>query len=162
MFPRFRRIPGNRLSVSVVASVRRGDRVVQEHLWALGSLSPEPSLAERHAFWTRVAEVLAPYAPEQRAPVVAALAARVPPPDVQEMQAEEARLAREQAQRMVGEQVQRLTLEAQRWDEVARQHRAVIAGLQGQIAEQDRAAVEAEGKAQAVREELARLKDAEE
>jgi len=161
MFPRFRRT-GNRIAVSIVASVRRGEWVQQEHLWSLGTLSLEPSLAERHAFWTRAAQVLGHYTKAERASVVTVLAARVPPPDAEEMAAEEARIAREQAQRVVEAQAQRLTQEAQRWEEAARQHRAVVAGLQQQIAEQERAAAEAEVKAQAVRGQLAQLKGTEE
>ena len=156
MFLRFRRT-GNRIAVSIVAAVRHGDRVKQEHLWSLGTLPPEPSLTERHAFWIRVAQVLAPYDPVQRAPIEAALAARVPPPEAGER---EAQIAVEQAQEIAAE-AQRIALEAQRWDEVARQHRAVIAGLQQQIAEQERAAAEAAGQAQAARVRLERLKSKE-
>jgi hypothetical protein len=160
MYPRFRRL-GSRIRVSLVASVRRGDRVQQEYLWSLGTLSLEPTLAERHKFWTRVAEVLAPYAPAQRAPVVAALAARVEPPTPEQMQAEiataQARNAAEQA-RIMGE--------IARWDERAREHRERAAGVRAFIANlqtevlpgHERAAAEAMREAQAARVQLARLK----
>jgi hypothetical protein len=160
MYPRFRTI-GNRIRVSLVASVRRGDRVQQEYLWSLGTLSPEPTLAERHKFWTRVAEVLAPYAPAQRAPVVAALAARVPLPTPEQIATARARRAAEQA---------RITGEIARWDERAREHqeraagvRAFIANLQTEVLRgHEQAAAEAMREAQAAREQLAKLTAAEE
>jgi hypothetical protein len=93
----------------------------RKYLWSLGTLSLEPTLAERHAFWTRVAEVLAPYAPAQRNPVVATLAARIPPPTPEQMHAEQrvAETARVQVE------VKRIVDEIAHWDEIALSTRSV-------------------------------------
>ena len=149
MFVRFRRT-GRRLYVSLMAPNRTGSTVHPSHLIGLGSLPQEWTADTRRVFWDRLYQKLAPLDCAQRALILEAIHARIPKLTPTEMQAEQA---------------QRLAAEVQRWEALASRQlglattkRAQAHKLRQQAAAHKRAAAEAAGKAQAAREQLARLK----